>query len=109
MLIVGQSGIYIGSGAISYLFGGDYLYPVLYTQDLLLALVVILALSLLAPLKPGLKLCFQKITDTLRKYQQRSPLTIIILKSLFRRGRGLRALRAGGTGSGGQGSGRTKR
>jgi hypothetical protein len=56
-----------------------------------------------------LKLCFQKITDTLRKYQQRSPLTIIILKSLFRRGRGLRALRAGGTGSGGQGSGRTKR
>jgi putative ABC transport system permease protein len=109
IFIVGQSGIYIGSGAISYLFGGDYLYPVLYTQDLLLALVVILALSLLAPLKPGLKLCFQKITDTLRKYQQRSPLTIIILKSVFRRGRGLRALWAGGTGSGGQVSGRTKR
>jgi len=96
MLIVGQSGIYIGSGAVSYLFGGDYLYPVLYLQDIVFALIVIMVLSLLAPFKPGLKLCFQKITDTLRKYQERTLLTLLVLKSVFRGGRGPRSLWAGG-------------
>jgi len=95
LAIVGQNGIYIGSGAISYLFGGDYLYPMLYVRDMLFALIVILILSLLAPFKPGLKLCFQKITDTLRKYQERSPLTLLILKSMLRSRRRPRRAQAG--------------
>jgi putative ABC transport system permease protein len=83
ILIVSQTGIYIGSGPISYLFGGDYLHPLFKIDDALFALAVIFILSLMAPFKPAMKLCYQKITDILLKRQQRMPLTLLIIKNVF--------------------------
>ncbi|MBN1799491.1 MAG: ABC transporter permease [Spirochaetales bacterium] len=84
VLITSQTGIYVGSGAASWLFGGDYLYPRLEYQDVLFALAVIFILSLLAPFKPGLKLCYQKIADVLLKRQEKRPLTIMVLRNIFK-------------------------
>jgi len=84
VLIAGQTGIYIGSGAISYMFGGDYLYPILEYEDVFFAFAVIFILSLMAPFKPGLKICYQKITDVLLKRQERRPLTILIVRNIFK-------------------------
>jgi putative ABC transport system permease protein len=84
VLITSQTGIYVGSGAVSWLFGGDYLYPKFEYQDVLFALAVIFILSLLAPFKPGLKLCYQKITDVLLKRQDRRPLTVLVLRNIFK-------------------------
>jgi putative ABC transport system permease protein len=85
VLITSQTGIYVGSGAASWLFGGDYLYPKLEYQDVLFALAVIFILSLLAPFKPGLKLCYQKITDILLKRQEKTLLVVLMIKNIFRR------------------------
>ena len=81
-LVAGRTGIYVGSEAASYLFGGDYLYPIFKLTDVLAAFVIILVLSLMAPFKPAMKLCWQKISDILLKRQDRSPLTIMVMRSV---------------------------
>ncbi len=85
LLLVSRTGIHVGSGAASYLFGGEYLYPLFKLKDALLALGIILILSLMAPFKPAMKLSWQKISDVLRKRQERSPLTIMLLRNISRR------------------------
>jgi putative ABC transport system permease protein len=85
LLLASRTGIHVGSGAASYLFGGEYLYPLFKLQDALIAFTVILILSLIAPYKPAMKLSLQKVSDILRKRQDRSPLAIMLLRSLLRR------------------------
>lgn len=99
VLLTGRTGIYIGSEPASYIFGGDYLRPIFRIRDVLTAFVIILALSLMAPFKPAVKLCWQKISDILLKRQERSPVTVMVIRSMVsswkRRGP---AGRSGGTG-----------
>jgi ABC-type lipoprotein release transport system permease subunit len=80
ILILGQTGIHIGSGPAGYFFGGEYVYPVLMVSDTLLALILMLLFSLIATSKPGMQLCYQKITNLLTKNQK--PVSVIrILKN----------------------------
>lgn len=83
VLIASRTGIHVGSEAASYLFGGDYLYPIFKLKDVLFAFAVILVLSLMAPFKPAMKLSWQKISDILLKRQDRSPLTIMLIKNII--------------------------
>jgi putative ABC transport system permease protein len=85
VLIAGRTGIHVGSEAASYLFGGDYLYPIFKLKDVLFAFAVILVLSLMAPFKPAMKLSWQKISDILLKRQDRSPLTIMMIRVFISR------------------------
>ncbi|MEN6313336.1 MAG: hypothetical protein ABFD25_03700, partial [Clostridiaceae bacterium] len=76
-------GIYIGKGAVAYALGGESIYPVFEFYDTFTALIMITLFSLFAPLKPGLRLCYHKITDLLAQNQK--PLSAILeaLKSLY--------------------------
>lgn len=81
--ILNSGGIYIGKGAVAYALGGESIYPVFEFYDTFTALVIITLFSLFAPLKPGLRLCFHKITDLLAQNQK--PLSAILeaLKGLY--------------------------
>jgi ABC-type lipoprotein release transport system permease subunit len=70
ILILGRTGIYIGRGAIAYGLGGESIYPVFVLLDTLTALLIISVFSFFAPLKPGLRICYQKITDLLAQNQK---------------------------------------
>jgi len=83
ILIFNQIGIYVGSGTTSYMFGGEYLYPIFKIEDTLFALLAIAVLSLIAPLKPALNLCYQNITDILVKKQKRIIVSFAVIKNLF--------------------------
>lgn len=83
-LIFGKVGIYVGSGPMSYAFGGESLYPILTFGDVIFALIAITLLSLISTLNPGLKLCYQKITNLMLKRQQKIYPFMIILKDLLR-------------------------
>jgi ABC-type lipoprotein release transport system permease subunit len=85
VLIFSQAGVHIGSGPISYLFGGDYLYPIFKFEDVLFAVTIIFILSFMAPFKPAMKLCRQKICDILLKRQERSPLIVMAIKKIVSR------------------------
>lgn len=76
VLILRHTGIHIGKGAIAYALGGENIYPVFVLRDTLMPLLVITLFSLFAPLKPGLRLCQQKITDLLA--QDQKPLSAIL-------------------------------
>jgi ABC-type lipoprotein release transport system permease subunit len=76
VLIFGKTGIYIGKGTIAYALGGESVYPLFDPSDTLTALIIITGFSLFAPLKPGLRLCCQKITDLLAQNQK--PLSAIL-------------------------------
>ncbi len=73
--ITGHTGIYVGKGAIAYILGGESIYPVFIFTDIILGLLIITGFSIFAPLKPGLKLCSQKITDLLAQNQK--PILVI--------------------------------
>jgi putative ABC transport system permease protein len=85
LLPIVRTGIHIRSESASYLFGGEYLYPIFKLKDVLLALAIILVLSLMAPFKPAMKLSWQKISDILLKRQDQSPLAIMWLRNLISR------------------------
>lgn len=68
--ILSHTGIHIGKGAIAYALGGESIYPVFVLRDTLMPLLIITLFSLFAPLKPGLRLCHQKITDLLAQDQK---------------------------------------
>lgn len=82
--VLERTGIHIGKGAIAYALGGESIYPVFIASDTFIALAVIAAFSLFAPLKPGLKLCCQKITDLLAQNQKPVSAVAVILGSLIR-------------------------
>jgi putative ABC transport system permease protein len=81
--IIAAFGIYVGTGPISYMFGGEYFYPEMQINDIIFALISITILSLFAPLKPALKICYQKIADILVNRYRRIWLIFGLLKRLF--------------------------
>lgn len=78
--ILGQTGIYVGTGPVSYGVGGERFWPQLLVDDIVLAFIAIMLFSLAATLGPGLKLCYQSITDMLLKQQRRFSLPKAIIK-----------------------------
>jgi putative ABC transport system permease protein len=80
LILVGvfnRTGLYIGKGAIAYALGGESIYPVFQFTDLAGALLLITIFAFFAPLKPGLRLCYQKITDLLAQNQK--PVVVLLL------------------------------
>lgn len=69
--ILGQSGIYVGSGPASYGIGGERFWPELKVNDIILSILAITFFSLFATMGPGLSLCYQEITDMMLKRQRR--------------------------------------
>ena len=69
--ILGNTGIYVGTGAISYGLGGERFWPELRTSDILLAGSAVTFFALLATLGPGLSICYQEISDMMHKRQKR--------------------------------------
>lgn len=82
--VIGQTGIYVGNGAISYGIGGERFWPEMHLNDVLLAITAITLFALFATLNPGLSLCYQEITDLMRKRQKRIFLPGRILKIWLR-------------------------
>lgn len=80
-LIVGHTGIYVGSGAITSVIGGENVYPMLKTGDVITAFLIITLFTIISTFGPGLKLCYQNITDLMLKRQRR----ISFFRILFRR------------------------
>ncbi|HBS93364.1 MAG TPA: hypothetical protein DG577_10415 [Firmicutes bacterium] len=69
--ILGSTGIYVGTGAISYGLGGEKFWPQMRIQDILMAGASVAFFALLATLSPGLSICYQEITDMMQKRQKR--------------------------------------
>jgi putative ABC transport system permease protein len=82
--VFGLTGIYCGPGAIAAVLGGQFVYPVLYPVDVVITFSAILMFSLFASLKPGSRLCFQKITDLLAQNQKALFTIVELLKRLVR-------------------------
>jgi putative ABC transport system permease protein len=80
-----ETGIHIGKGAVAYVLGGEYIYPVFVLSDTLTAMAIITVFSVFAPLKPGLRLCWQKITDLLAQNQKPVYAVPAIAGSMFRK------------------------
>ncbi len=80
--IFGRVGIYVGSGGVTYALGGESFYPELGINDIIFAFLVISMFSLVSTFGPGLKLCYQKITDILMKRQKKIYVFAEIIKSL---------------------------
>jgi ABC-type lipoprotein release transport system permease subunit len=85
ILVFNQTGIYIGNGPMSYSIGGDRFYLVIKFGDIIFAVMAMIVLSLLAPFKPGLKLCYQNISDILIKKQKRTFLSVLLIKRIFKK------------------------
>lgn len=83
--ILGQTGIYVGTGPVSYGIGGERFWPQLRANDVVLAAVAITLFSFLATVGPGLKLCYHKITDLMLKQQPRFFLPGRIFREWFGR------------------------
>lgn len=81
--VFGSVGMHIGTGPLSYNFGGEYVYPFLLPGDILVGACGVLALSLLSILKPGLQLCFQRISEILLKRSRRIFVIPLLLKKLI--------------------------
>ncbi len=80
-----QGGLHIGKGVIAYILGGEYIYPRFIAADTLIGLLLIMAFSLFAPLKPGLQLCFQNITHLLAQKMTRVSVMAQMIRCLRRR------------------------
>lgn len=65
-----KPGIYVGRGAVAYALGGEAIHPLFIPKDTLPAMMILLFFSIFAPLKPGLRLCRQQITDLLAQNQR---------------------------------------
>jgi putative ABC transport system permease protein len=81
------TGVYMGDGVLNSILGGEYLFPALDLFDVLTALALIAVFSLIAPLKPALRVCLQKITDLLARNQKQSfaiaYLILMIARKIF--------------------------
>jgi ABC-type lipoprotein release transport system permease subunit len=85
--ILDESGIYIGKGSIAYALGGEAIFPVFEFADILPGLLIITLFSFFAPLKPGLRLCYQKITNLLVQDQKPVSAVALMIKSVAAAGR----------------------
>ncbi|MDP4180287.1 MAG: FtsX-like permease family protein [Bacillota bacterium] len=82
ILILGNTGINVGSGPMSYAMGGEIFYPEMKPGDVLFALAAIIVFVMASTIGPGLKLCYQNITDIMMKRQKRVYLTVELARSL---------------------------
>jgi putative ABC transport system permease protein len=73
VLVLGRTGVYAGTGAVGYMLGGAYVYPLLRWADFAVALALIASFALAASLGPGLHLVRQTITDLLARNPRRRP------------------------------------
>ncbi len=80
--IFSYTGIYTGP-TFSYTFGGEVFYPKMAAGDVIFTLIIMIIFSLFSTFSPGMKICFQKITDLLLKRQRKVSLTGIIAKNIF--------------------------
>ena len=81
-----NTGLYIGKGAVAYAIGGESIRPVFILSDTLTALLILSGFSLFAPLKPGLRLCCQKITDLLAQNQKPLSALVVLAGSVLKGG-----------------------
>jgi putative ABC transport system permease protein len=84
-LVLRHNGVYVGTGPMSYMFGGDRFYPLIRINDLIMLTMVLFLLSVFAPFKPGISLCYQKIADILVKRQRRFLLSVVLIKKFLHR------------------------
>ena len=80
-------GIYVGKGAVAYALGGESIHPLFVLKDTLPAMAILLLFSIFAPLKPGLRLCWQQITDLLAQNQRPMFAIPAMLRSVIGNGR----------------------
>jgi len=98
--VLNTTGVYIGSEALQYVFAGPWLYPFLKGEDIMMMVIFLIVLALYAPLKPALRVIFQRITDlvggthrlifplifpfrVLKKYGVPSALVFIVVGSII--------------------------
>jgi ABC-type lipoprotein release transport system permease subunit len=81
----GTYGLYIGSGPMSYNYGGEYIYPFLVASDIITCVLAITILSLLSILKPALTICAQKISDILARRKKRVLVLLAMLRKVLAR------------------------
>mgnify|MGYP003936391807 FL=1 len=79
------NGIYVGSGAISYTLGGEYVFAEIHLLDVIKSFAVIIGFSLLSTLAPAIRISCQRITDTLLNRKSKKLLRYIISKSFLAR------------------------
>lgn len=77
VFIFGQMGIYVGP-YISSMFGGEIFYPSIKMEDFIIGLVIMVLFAMFSTFNPGLKLCYQKITDIMAKQQKRIFLWMVL-------------------------------
>jgi|LSQX01.2.fsa_nt_gb ABC-type lipoprotein release transport system permease subunit len=82
--IFGRVGVYVGSGGVTYALGGESFYPSLNLGDIIFAYVIISLFSLISTFGPGLKLCYQTITDIMIKKQKKISLFKVVSKDILR-------------------------
>ncbi|WP_438432119.1 ABC transporter permease [Gorillibacterium sp. sgz500922] len=80
VLILGHTGIYMGSGAITTILGGESVYPNLQIEDGIIAFLTISLFTMISSIGPGLKLCYQNITDLMLKRQRKISLFTIFFR-----------------------------
>jgi ABC-type lipoprotein release transport system permease subunit len=84
-IVFGLTGIPTGPGPLASVIGGEFIFPVLYPVDVAVAFFAIAVFSLFASLKPGLRLCYQKITDLLNQDQKALFAVVEFLKRITAR------------------------
>lgn len=67
IIVINIKGIYVGSGAISYTLGGEYVHGIMKTRDIAFYFLIIMSFSYISVFIPAYKICYQTITDTLAK------------------------------------------
>jgi len=80
VIVLSRTGIYVGNGALSYGIGGEWFWPAMRFNDILMAVCAITIFALFATLGPGLNMCYQEITDMILKNQQRMFLPARIIR-----------------------------
>jgi putative ABC transport system permease protein len=71
VLLFSRTGVYVGSGVISAVFGGERFYPEIHPGDSAVSMITIIVLSLMATLMPSMNICRQKISDLLMERQKK--------------------------------------
>ncbi len=79
--ILGDKGIYIGSGGVSYVIGGESFYPIFSISDVLKSFMYVMIFSIFSTFGPSMRMCFQNISDILMRRQKK----ISLIKEIFRK------------------------
>lgn len=68
--LYGKSGLYVGSGAVTYVLGGESFCPKIKWEDILFTMMTMSLFTLTATIRPSGKLLKQTLTDLLAKRQK---------------------------------------